>query len=100
MLHTAEALKQFGIKYGRLPVGDNASIIRNLSGTNSDESIFMALLPETNSAGEIFDAWKAPFKIEIVAKTNFIIRSSGKDKIFGDADDIIFNSVSNSFVKP
>jgi hypothetical protein len=100
MRHAADALKQFEIKHGRLPVGDNALIIQNLIGTNSDENVFMMLLAETNSAGEIYDAWKVPFKIEIVAQTNFIIRSSGKDKTFGDADDIVFNSVSNDFVKP
>ena len=32
--------------------------------------------------------------------TNFIIRSAGPNKIFGDDDDIIFNSLPNDFVKP
>ena len=46
------------------------------------------------------DPWKTPYKIEFFQQTNFIICSAGKDKIFDDADDIIFNSVSNDFVKP
>ena len=46
------------------------------------------------------DPWETPYQIEFSKQTNFIIRSAGKDKIFGDADDIIFNSVSNDFVKP
>jgi hypothetical protein len=41
-----------------------------------------------------------PFQIEITPPTNFVVRSAGPDKKFGDADDIIFNSVSNGFVKP
>ena len=41
-----------------------------------------------------------PYQIQIVAQTNFVIRSAGPNKKFGDADDIVFNSVSNDFVKP
>jgi len=50
--------------------------------------------------GEWLDWWRTPYQIKIVATTNFIIQSAGSNKIFGDADDIIFNSVSNDFVKP
>jgi len=49
---------------------------------------------------EMVDPWETPYQIEFFQQTNFVIRSAGKDKIFGDADDIIFNSVSNDFVKP
>jgi len=49
---------------------------------------------------EIVDSWGTPYKIEFSQQTNFIIRSAGKNKIFGDADDIIFNSASNGFAKP
>ena len=49
---------------------------------------------------EIVDPWETPHQIQFFQQTNFIIRSAGKDKIFGDADDIIFNSVSNDFVQP
>jgi len=54
----------------------------------------------TNSHGEILDIWKTPFRIKIIPPTNFVVRSAGPDKKFGDPDDIIFNSVSNDFVKP
>ena len=40
------------------------------------------------------DAWQTPYKIELFGQTNFVVHSAGKDKIFGDADDIIFNSLS------
>jgi hypothetical protein len=53
----------------------------------------------TNHSGAMMDAWQAPYKIELIEQTNFIIRSAGKDKIFGHADDIVFNSASNDFVK-
>ena len=62
---------------------------------DSNQSLF-----RTNVSGEVSDIWQIPYRIELVAPTNFIIRSAGKDKTFGDSDDIIFNSVSNDFVKP
>ena len=46
------------------------------------------------------DPWETPYQIQFFQQTNYIIRSAGKDKIFGDKDDIIFNSASNDFVKP
>ena len=54
----------------------------------------------TNSQGEILDIWGMPFQIEIVPTTNFVVRSAGSNKKFNDDDDIVFNSVSNDFVKP
>jgi len=53
----------------------------------------------TNALGELIDIWQTPFQIKLAGETNFIISSAGPNKKFGDADDIIFNSVSN-FVKP
>jgi hypothetical protein len=41
-----------------------------------------------------------PFQIQVIGTTNFIFHSAGVDKKFGDTDDIIFNSLSNTFVKP
>ena len=49
---------------------------------------------------EMVDPWETPYEIKFLQQTNFVISSAGKDKIFGDADDIIFNSVSNDFVGP
>jgi len=54
----------------------------------------------TNENGELLDVWQTPYQIAVVSRTNFIIHSAGRDQKFGDADDIIFNSVSNDFVKP
>lgn len=46
------------------------------------------------------DPWKSPYQIQFIDQTNFLIRSAGKNAKFGDADDFIFTSVSNDFVKP
>jgi type II secretory pathway pseudopilin PulG len=90
----ASFLKQYAVENGSLTNFNNHSIVQSEFGTNNFRP------PWTNSQGEIVDYWKTPFQIENVAQTNFIIRSAGPNKIFGDADDVIFNSASNGFVKP
>ncbi len=46
------------------------------------------------------DTWGTPYQIEFFQQTNFVISSAGKDKLFGDKDDVIYNTLSNDFVKP
>ena len=48
----------------------------------------------------MLDPWKTPYQIEFLHQTNFVIRSAGRDKIFSNMDDIVFNSLSNDFMKP
>ena len=55
---------------------------------------------QTNTVGEILDFWNVPYRIVPAGPTNFIVHSAGKNRTFGDADDIIFNSRSKNFVKP
>ena len=55
---------------------------------------------KTNASGEMIDIWQTPYRIELVGRTNFVISSAGKNRKFGDKDDIVFNSASNDFVKP
>ena len=54
----------------------------------------------TNHSGAMVDAWQTPYKIELIGPTNFAVHSAGGDKTFGTKDDIIFNSLSNDFVRP
>ncbi len=87
-------LEEQAMKVGGL-TNINGQFILVTLFADSNQSLF-----RTNASGQVNDIWQIPYRIELVAPTNFIIRSAGKDKIFGDADDIIFNSVSNDFVKP
>jgi len=94
----AEALEQQTVETGNLTNINNRLILQAIFGTND---LFRDYYSErTNSQGEVLDYWRTPYQIEILAQTNFIVRSAGPNKKFGDADDIIFNSVSNDFVKP
>ena len=90
----ANFLKQRLVQSGELTNLDNRSIAQSVFGTNS-------LHPSRlNTKGELLDIWKTPFQIEIVAPTNFIIRSAGPNRRCGDDDDIVFKSLTNGFVDP
>jgi len=88
------------MKYSNYPTGENSDIVRALAGDNSQKIVFLNFTSKVESPNEMLDPWKKPYQIQFFQQTNFVIRSAGKDKIFGDKDDFIFNSVSNDFVKP
>jgi hypothetical protein len=95
----ATILKQNAVKAGGLTSVDNSLVFEAVFGTNGD--INLNYHPQqTNSQGQVLDCWETPYQVEILAQTNFVVSSAGPNKKFGDADDIIFNSVSNDFVKP
>jgi hypothetical protein len=94
------ALTTYHEKYYDYPTGENSNIVRILSGDNPQKIVFLNFRRSAKHPNEMVDPWETPYQIEFLQQTNFIIHSAGKDKIFGDADDIIFNSVSNNFVNP
>jgi type II secretory pathway pseudopilin PulG len=94
------ALKNYKSVYGVYPTGESSNIVGVLAGDNPQKTVFLNFRRTMEHPNEMVDSWEMPYKIEFSQQTNFIIRSAGKDKIFGDADDIIFNSASNGFVKP
>ena len=88
-------------EFGSYPTGDNAQILKKLFGDNPKQIKF--LRPKNvsiNQAGEFLDPWGTPFAINFLSTNSFVISSDGPNRKFGDKDDIIFNSVSNDFVKP
>lgn len=86
--------------FGSYPSGENSNIVSVLAGDNPQKTVFLNFRRTSEHPNEMLDPWGIPYQIKFFQQTNFVIRSAGKDKIFGDADDIIFNSVSNDFVKP
>jgi hypothetical protein len=84
---------------GILPAGNNVSIVTALAAMLTNEPMLLASW-KINAQGAAVDAWETPLQIQTVGTTNFSIRSAGQNKKFGDKDDIIFNSLSNGFVKP
>lgn len=99
------ALKAYSNSYGVLPVGDTESVERilageNLQGKNPQKTAFLNFIRHSEHPNEMIDPWGTPYQIEFSLQTNFVISSAGRNQKFGDKDDIIFNSVSNDFVKP
>ncbi len=86
--------------FGNYPYGENSNIVRVLTGDNLQKTVFLNFKRSTQRPNEMVDPWETPYQINFFQQTNFIIRSAGKNKVFGDADDIVFNSASNGFVKP
>jgi hypothetical protein len=94
------ALNHYKLAYGVYPSGESSNIVSVLAGDNAQKTTFLNFRRMMEHPNEMVDPWGTPYQIQFFQQTNFIVRSAGKDKIFGDADDIIFNSVSNGFVKP
>jgi hypothetical protein len=70
---------------------DNVLLKTTLWATGTNAAQFLACV-RTNSIGEMVDYWNVPHQIQIVGRTNFVIRSGGPNKKFGDQDDIIYDS--------
>ena len=94
-------MEEYKSVFGNYPTGENAGIVRALAGDNPKKLQLLNLgINSTNKNGELIDPWKTPYKIVFDGTNCFTIFSAGHNQTFGDADDIIFNSVSNDFVKP
>lgn len=91
----AIVLAEQAVRIGGLTNLNQQFVLKSLFAGNQNQ-IWLS----TNAAGEVVDTWQTPYQIELVGPTNFVFRSAGQNKKFGDKDDIVFNSVSNSFVKP
>ena len=74
----------------------NDFILNSLHNTNEHHFF----VNRTNAASQVVDIWQTPFKFELIGQTNLIISSAGPNQKFGDKDDIVFISGSNSFVNP
>ncbi len=91
----SQLLEEQAVKTGGLTNLDRRFVLNSLLAANQNNFWF-----DTNTSGEVVDIWQTPYRIDLAGRTNFIIRSAGKDRQFDDEDDIVFNSVSNDFVKP
>jgi len=96
----AMGIENYKHAFGNYPSGENSNIVNLLTGNNPQKIVFLNFRRSTEHPNEMVDPWETPYQINFSQQTNFVIRSAGKDKIFGNADDIVFNSVSNDFVKP
>ena len=97
----ANGFEKYKMTYQDYPSGDQVLVCKKLSGDNSQRIVFVSIQTDSiNTNGEYLDPWGIPFGFAFPATNSFVISSAGQDKIFGTKDDIIFNSISNGFVKP
>lgn len=95
------SMQNYRDTFGSYPAGEVTNILRTLGGENPKKLKFINLgIQSTNASGEFIDPWKTPYRIVFDGTNRVTISSAGIDRVFGDADDIIFSSVSNTFVKP
>jgi len=88
-LNLKAAMEAYQKTYGEFPTGDNATILGTLRGSNPKKLIFLDLHPRSIRAdGAFVDPWKTPYEIKIISTNRLSIRSAGKNKRFGDADDV------------
>ena len=93
----AEMLQENAFKHGGLTGVSKEFILDSLHAAGESQYAFSS---RTDASSELIDIWQTPYRIELVGSTNFVIYSAGQNQKFGDADDIVFNSASNNFVKP
>ena len=95
------AIAQYKIVFQKYPTNDNAGLTKNLTGDNPQQLNLLNLLESsTNKDGQMVDIWGTPYKFGFKSTNSFWITSAGENCTFGDTDDIIFNSVSNSLPQP
>jgi hypothetical protein len=88
MINLDAAMNAFRATYGSYPVGDNAAILGALQGSNTGKMIFLEYPRFINSSGALIDPWKTPYEIKISSTNSVFIRSAGRNKRFGDTDDV------------
>jgi hypothetical protein len=81
------ALQQYHAEYGIWPTGNSSQILTALRGENPRKTCFFT--PRSiNSSGEFIDPWGTPYYIEFASTNRIFLRCAGRNKTFGDKDDI------------
>ena len=78
-------LQQFKEYVGTYPAGNNAEIVKAMTGQNPKNLIILVgRKSELNSKGEIVDPWDTPLRIYFSAN-GILIRSAGQNRRFDDS---------------
>jgi hypothetical protein len=97
----ANAIAQYAVVFQNYPASNNAELTRNLTGDNSKQVRLINLSESsTNKDGQMVDIWGTPYKFTFNSTNSFVITSAGENHTFGDTDDIVFNSVTNTLPPP
>jgi type II secretory pathway pseudopilin PulG len=88
----AMATRAYHTEYGSFPTGSPVQIAASLSGQNPRHIVFITMRSKSiDSSGQFIDPWGRPYAIAITGQTNVVVKSAGKDEVFGTTDDIEAN---------
>jgi len=83
------AARAYRNEYGSFPTGSTVQIAAALSGQNPRQIVFIELPRKSiGPDGQFIDPWGVPYSVVYSSDSNVVVKSAGKDKIFGTADDI------------
>lgn len=72
------------------PIGDNADLVRALTGKNP---LRLTVIPPGHAAvsegGQLRDRWGTPYHLHRIAERDYEIRSAGPDRKLFTADDVV-----------
>lgn len=85
-----DALITYSNVFGNIPTQEVPAIIATLTGQNPSNIVFIDLDPgHFDGFGRYTDYWRTPYRIELTDKNFLIFCSAGRNRTFGDGDDII-----------
>lgn len=97
----ANAIAQYKVVFKQYPASDNAALTKNLTGDNPQQLRLINLsTASTNKDGQMVDIFGTPYKFTFNSTNSFIITSAGENRTFGDADDVVFDSATNTLPPP
>ena len=97
----ANAIVRYAEVFQQFPAADNVALTKNLTGDNPQQLLLLNLVASsTNKDGQLVDIWSTPYKFAFVSTNRFTITSAGDNHTFGDTDDVVFDSSSNTLPKP
>jgi hypothetical protein len=84
-------LRQYNLRFGENPVGDNAEITAALTGKNPKHVVFLNAEDglRLNDKGQLVDNWNTPYFFHQLSRTEMEIHSAGPDRRMWTADDLV-----------
>jgi hypothetical protein len=84
-------VRQYTLRFGENPVGDNSEITAALNGKNPKQVSF--LNPDdglrVNGQGQLVDHWDTPYFFHQLSRTEMEIQSAGPDRKMWTGDDLV-----------
>ena len=83
-------IRQYMLRFGGNPVGNNAEIVAELNGGNAKGARYLpSELLRLNEQGELIDEWGTPYFFHQESAQKMEVRSAGPDKKLFTSDDFI-----------